>query len=190
MKRSKTGEAISAGRRTPEALEALVAFIEDAHRRGDLGEWRRGIAVRSYIAGERVTAIHRSVDVVRGTVNQWLRWYETMGLEGLRTWKQPGAARRLSDSQREELAAIVEAGPMAAGFTTGVWTGPMVGDVIAMRFGVRYHNQHVPRLLHQLGFSVQRPRKRLARADAEAQAAWLRDRLPDVKKGRGLPAES
>ena len=37
-------------------------------------------------------------------------------------------------------------------------------------------------LLHQLGFSVQRPRKRLARADAEAQAQWLREKLPAIKK--------
>jgi transposase len=47
---------------------------------------------------------------------------------------------------------------------------------------VRYHNHHVPRLLHQLGFSVQRPRKRLAKADVEAQAYWLRERFPAIKK--------
>ena len=58
----------------------------------------------------------------------------------------------------------------------------MIGDVIERRFGVRYHNQHVPRLLHQLGFSVQRPRKRLARADADAQAQWLREKFPAIKK--------
>ena len=190
MKRSKTGQAISPSRRTPEALAALEAFIDDAHRRGDLGEWRRGVAVRSYIGGDRVATVHRAMNVVRGTVNQWLRWYETMGVEGLRTWKQPGAPARLTDAQRAELAALVEAGPLAAGFTTGMWTGPMVGDLIATRFGVRYHNQHIPRLLHQLGFSVQRPRKRLARADLEAQATWLRERLPSVKKGLRLSEES
>jgi transposase len=37
-----------------------------------------------------------------------------------------------------------------------------------IRIGVRYHNHHIPRLLHQLGLSVQRPRKRLARADQVA----------------------
>ena len=37
--------------------------------------------------------------------------------------------------------------------------------------GVGYHNHHLPRLLHQLGFSVQQPRKPLARADAGK--AWL-----------------
>ena len=58
----------------------------------------------------------------------------------------------------------------------------MIGDVIEQRFGVRYHNHHVPRLLHHLGFSVQRPRKRLANADVEAQAYWLRKRFPAIKK--------
>jgi transposase len=65
---------------------------------------------------------------------------------------------------------------------SGVWTGPMIGDLIESRFGVRYHNHHVPRLLNELGFSVQRPRKRLARADAKKQAVWLRERLPAIKK--------
>ena len=79
---------------------------------------------------------------------------------------------------------MIEAGPQAVGYTSGVWTGPMIGDLIKARFGVSYHNHHVPRLLHHLGFSVQRPRKRLAKADAEAQARWLRERLPAIKKKR------
>jgi hypothetical protein len=58
----------------------------------------------------------------------------------------------------------------------------MIGDWIHRRFGVRYHTHYVPELLHQLGFSVQRPRKRLAKADATAQAYWLRKRFPAIKK--------
>jgi transposase len=58
----------------------------------------------------------------------------------------------------------------------------MIGDMIRKRFGVKYHNHHVPRLLHRLGFSVQRPRKKLAKADAEAQEYWLRTKLPALKK--------
>lgn len=58
----------------------------------------------------------------------------------------------------------------------------MIGDLIEQRFGVRYHNHHVPRMLNQLGFSIQRPRKRLARADLEAQATWLRETFPAIKK--------
>jgi transposase len=124
------------------------------------------------------------LDVTRGAVNRWLQWYEAMGIEGLVTATAPGPAPKLSEAQRNVLADLVEAGPLAAGYPSGVWTGPMVGDLIERRFGVHFHKHNVPRLLHELGFSVQRPRKRLARADAEAQATWLRERLPAIKKKR------
>lgn len=187
MARSKKWEAISPDRRTPAAVRKLREFTSDAKTRGDLETWRRGKAILGYIEQRRVIDIAADLDVTRGSVNRWLQWYEAMGLEGLVTGVPPGAAPRLDDAQRAKLVATIEAGPQAAGYMTGVWTGPMIGDVIERMFGVRYHNHHVPRLLHQLGFSVQRPRKRLARADVEAQATWLRVRLPAIKKKR-VPA--
>jgi len=187
MARSKTGEAISAGRRTPAAMEELEAFLDAAQRAGDLREWRRAKAVADYLGARRVVDIALDLRVTRGSVNRWLQWYEADAAEGLRTQKPPGAAAGLSEQQREQLAAIVEAGPLAAGFKTGMWTGPVIAQLIRDRFGVSYHNHHVPRLLHQLGFSVQRPRKRLAKADKDAQATWLRERLPAIKKSLGLP---
>ncbi len=187
MGRSKTGQAIGAARKTPEELAKLDALFDEAEDRGDLALWKRVRAVRAYIDGVRVVEIAAQVRVARGSVNFWLRWYETCGADGLRTGKPPGGVPRLTPKQVDELTRIVEAGPVEAGFTSGVWTGPMIGRLILDRFGVRYHNHHVPRLLNQLGFSVQRPRKRLARADADAQATWVRDRLPEIKK-KPLPA--
>jgi len=180
--RSKNGEAISAGRRTPTARRRLLEFIEAAEKRGDLDCWRRGRAVLGYLDQQRVIDLAEEAGVTRGSVNRWLQWYEALGIEGLLTGTPPGAAPRLTEAQRRELTTVVEAGPLAAGYQSGVWTGPMIGDLIEQRFGVRYHNHHIPRLLHQLGFSVQRPRKRLARADAQAQEHWLRVRLPAIKK--------
>lgn len=182
MARSKTGEAVSPARRTSAAQKKLRGFIEAADERSDLAAWRRGRAILGYVEGTAVIALAGQLDVTRGAINRWLQWYEADGVDGLVTRKAPGAPHKLSDEQREELVATIEAGPQANGYASGVWTGPMIGDVIERVFGVRYHNHHVPRLLHQLGFSVQRPRKRLARADAEAQAIWLRRRLPAIKK--------
>ena len=67
---------------------------------------------------------------------------------------------------------------------SGMSTGKMIAAVIHAKFGVGFHPQSVPRLLHEMGFSVQRPRKRLSRADPEAQAQWVRERLPALKKTR------
>ena len=187
--RAKPGEAIQAKWLTRHELTKLNALIVKAKKDRDLLTWRRAKAVRDYIRGKAVLAIVEELDVVRASVNQWIRWFDTAGTEALRPRKAPGAAPKLSQQQRIELGNLIDAGPQAAGYSGGIWTGPRLGDLIWRRFGVRYHNHHVPRLLHQLGFSVQRPRKRLARADREAQEVWLKYRLPAIKKTPPAAAE-
>lgn len=182
MARSKTGQAIPAHRRTAGALEELGAFGEGRRVSGDLLAWRRARAILSYAAGERVVAIALHLGVGRATVNDWLRWYAREGAAGLLTAKPGKSVSRLSPTQRDELGRVLDEGPIAAGLETAMWTGKGVAAVIQQRFGVSYHPQSVARLLHEMGFSVQRPRKRLARADAEAQSTWVRERLPAVKK--------
>jgi transposase len=160
----------------------LAVLLETARAAGDLATWRRAKAITDYMQGVRVVELAKQLDVARSAINTWLRAYETRGVEGLKTRKPPGASPRLTPEQHEDLDQALRAGPQAAGFTSGVWTGPLVRQYIFEHFGVGYHNHHLPRLLHKLGFSVQRPRKRLARADAQAQAAWVNERLPAIKK--------
>jgi transposase len=188
--KTKTGHAIRRARRRPAQLKQLDEFIAQAELKNDLGEWRRARAVRAYIDGGRVIQIAADLGVTRGSVNRWLQWYDVDHVDGLRATIAEGPAPKLNEAQQCELADIIECGPIAAGYQSGVWTGPMIGDLIEQRFGVRYHNHHVPRLLHHLGFSVQRPRKRLARADLERQATWLRETLPAIKKKRAGAAVS
>jgi transposase len=190
MGRAKNGQAISSARRNPAELAQLRKLFWEAKKAGDLATWRRTKAVMSYLAKKSVISLAAELDVTRGSINRWLQWFEAMGTDGLRTGKAPGNAPKVNEAQRAELAALIEAGPQAAGFTSGLWTGPMIGDLIRKRFGVTLHNHSVPRMLNQMGFSVQRPRKRLARADAEKQAVWLKVRLPALKKKRRPVADS
>jgi len=189
MGRSRNGEAISAPRRSGVALKKLRSFTDEAERRNDLEEWRRGKAVLGYVEGRTVIGLAAELGVTRGSVNRWLQWYEAAGVDGLVTELPTGRPPRLDEEQLRELSRVIEAGPMAAGYSSGVWTGPMIGNFIEKRFAVRYHNHHIPRLLHQLGFSVQRPRKRLAKADLQKQTVWMRSTFPKIKKKRP-PAEA
>ena len=70
-----------------------------------------------YLNGRRVVDLAVDYDVTRGSVNRWLQWYEAMGVEGLRTEKPPGPRPKLDAAQREELGAVIDAGPLAAGQT-------------------------------------------------------------------------
>jgi hypothetical protein len=58
----------------------------------------------------------------------------------------------------------------------------MVARVIETEFGIEYHPGHVCRLLHELKFSIQRPRRILAKADPEKQNRWRRYTYPNIKK--------
>ncbi len=184
MARSRNGRALKPSRRTKKALKRLRGFSNGAKSRSDLAEWRRARAVIAYIEGKSVINIAAYLEVARTSVNRWLQWYNACGLDGLRTADRPGRPPRLTVAQRAELVTLIEAGPSACGFDAGIWTGPMIGELIRKQYGVKYHHHHIPRMLHSLGFSVQRPRKRLARADAEKQEIWLKKRLPAIKKKR------
>ena len=63
----------------------------------------------------------------------------------------------------------------------------MIGALIAQRFGVRYHNHHVPRLLHELGFSVPRQAAAFFNAGkllAQPHGLGLRIRAGQASAGR------
>lgn len=182
MERTKKGQAIGLERKTPAEMKALRAVLDGAKREKDLETWRRAKAVLGYIGGVSVIELSEKLDVTRGSINRWLQWYDAAGADGLLPSKAPGGIPKLNANQQDELVALIEAGPLACGFASGIWTGPRIGDLIRQRFGVRYHNHHVPWVLHKLGFSVQRPRKRLARADKEQQEVWLKKRFPAIKK--------
>lgn len=190
MKRSKKGQAIRPERRTRAERGRLRTLLNRAKKAGDLKTWRRAKATLGYLRGRSVIDMVEELDVTRGSINRWLQWFDAEGTDGLRPRKAAGPALRLAPDQLAELTAAIDAGPQAAGYTTGMWTGPMIGDWIRRMYGVKYHNHHIPRLLHKLGFSLQRPRKRLCRADKERQEYWLRKKFPAIKKSRGLPWRS
>lgn len=117
------------------------------------------------------------------TVKRWVATYRAEGMWVLIS-KGPyqGRPSRLSDEQMKELSDIIEAGPEVSGLDTGVWTSPIIADLVRRRFGIKYHPSQIRRILHKLGFSIQYPKQRLSLADKALQAIWIRKELPAIKK--------
>jgi transposase len=65
---------------------------------------------------------------------------------------------------------------------TGVWTSPIIVDLVKLRFRIAYSPSQIRRVLHELGFSLQYPRQELSKADKKRQATWLKEELPEKKK--------
>jgi len=114
-----------------------------------------------------------------------MRWRDQRIREGEGVYEvhtSPGRPPRLDARQKERLTTILLKGALAQGYRTDLWTTARIAEVIARRFGVGYHRDHIGRLLHGLGFSCQKPERRaLARDDAEIER-WKREEWPRIKK--------
>ncbi len=117
------------------------------------------------------------------TVKDWNRSYRKTGLRSLKPkTKTRGRKKKLGSHERLLLTKAIERGPRACGINGSVWTSPIVADYIMKRWGVKYHPGHVRKLLHELGFSVQFPREKLALASKKAQETWMNETYPEIKK--------
>lgn len=129
-------------------------------------------------------AIARMLQVDRTSVYAWVKNWNECREEGLKEGHRCGRPPWLDENQKERLYDIVESGPVAHGLNTGVWTSPIVAQIIADEFGVAYHQGHVRKLLKNLGFSVQRPCASLVQAQRRTKNKWVRYTYPNLKKKR------
>jgi transposase len=150
-------------------------------------DWREERRKRAWALkqqGWRQKDIAAALGVSAGAVSQWLkRAREAGGVAALARRPPPGMTPRLSQEQRTQIPALLARGAAAHGFRGDVWTAQRVAKVIRRTFGVRYHRDHVSRLLRQLGWSRQQPAERATQRDAEAIQQWYEQRWPALKKG-------
>jgi transposase len=156
-------------------------------------DWREGRRRRAWElkeAGWKQRDIAAALGVTEGAVSQWLSRARAQGVEdGLRRHPAPGPTPKLTPGQLAQLPAILARGAEASGFRGQVWTCPRVREVIRRTFGVTYDPSHIGRLLHRLGYSVQRPIERATQRSDEAVRVWWEQRWPALKKKRPTKAE-
>ena len=164
-----------------EALE-LKVLRREAERDGAYRVARRIHAV--LLSHQRHTSgqIATLLEAPRSRVSLWLSQYEGRGWEALLEGHRSGRPKELTAAQLSHLDGLLDSGPTAYGFSCGVWTSPMITRVIEEEFAVHYHPGHVRKVLKALGFSVQRPRRLLAKGDPVAQDRWQRYTYPRLKK--------
>src|SRR5436305_7551814 len=168
----------------PSTYQRLVRLSKEAEKDGAYRVAKRLRAVLLNAEGYTSGELAELLQSPRSKVSEWLQRYQTDGIDGLLEGYRSGRPSELSEKQQQQLGDILDSGPVAYGLDSGIWTSPMIAWVIEEEFGVQYHPGHVRKLLHRLGFSVQRPRRVLARANADQQDRWQRYTYPSLKKKR------
>jgi transposase len=148
-------------------------------------DWREGRRLRAWELhrlGWKHNKIAAALGVTPGAVSQWMARGREGDREALRTRKSPGAPLRLTLKQRARLPALLSKGAQAWGFRGDIWTRKRVATLIKRVFGVKYHPDHVGRLLRAIGWSVQKPSLRATERDEAAIAHWREHKWPAIKK--------
>ncbi len=109
--------------------------------------------------------LHKS----RAWAYKWYKRYNEEGLEGLRDKPRSGRPSFMDEENIMKIRTELSAS------NTG-WSTKEVMDHIEKKTGIKYHEDHIRRLLHQWGFSLKAPEKRFVKRASDKE-------IKDFKKG-------
>lgn len=166
------GRAFVVAWREDDSEEALRAAYR-AEQRADVRQ--RLHALWLLRSGERkLGEVAAVLGVDYRSVQRWVAWYRTGGLEEVRHHHAGGYGQtpRLTAEQQEQLATAVETGRFRNAVAIRAW--------VAETFGVRYTEGGMYSLLERLRCKPKVPRPLHEKANLKEQEAWKRGGLrPD-----------
>jgi transposase len=142
-------------------------------------ERRRRRAVALVEQGEPRSTVAHILGVHPKTLARWLRCARQP--DGLKARPQLGPRPSLSDAQLRELEAELLQGAKDHGWPNELWTAARVTRVIERHFGLRYHPEHVRKILkRRLGWTSQKPRRKARERNDKEVERWLADDFPRI----------
>jgi len=143
---------------------------------------RRQAAIKELRQGASQAEVARKFKVSRNAVSKWRKAFEQEGKNSFKPKYSPGRPQRLNSEQKRRLKKMMLRGPQAHGWKTDLWTTARIASLIQREFGVSYHRDHVGRIIHQLGFSWQKPQRKAAQRNEAEIRRWLAQEWPRIKK--------
>jgi transposase len=148
----------------------------------DLLSDRRRRALALLKSGLSLNEVARRIQCVASSVMRWRNAWRRWGAGALKVRSSPGRPQKLKVAHQRRLLRLLLKGPLAQGYSTNVWTTARIAEVIRCEFRVSYHQDHIGRLMHNLNWSHQKPKKRALERNEAAIEHWKRKDWPRVKK--------
>jgi transposase len=153
-------------------------------RPGSQSEWekRRLIAANMFEQNLAPAVVAVSLEVDDQTVRRWRRQFNSGGRDGLLAHKHKGRPPRMNLDQKQRLKQLLLKTPAECGFAKHLWTQQLIADLIQREFAISYHHDHVGVILHDLGFTHQKPTRRAKERDETRIEAWRTEVWPEILK--------
>jgi len=162
-------------------------YREDVERQlktvRQLGRWRQvqyRLSILAVMDGQSFAEVALVLHVHEKTVAAWVHVFCCDGIKGAPRQKPTGRPPKLTPTQQEALARLIDDGPVQAGFSGACWRSPMIQQMIDERFGVFYSVFYSAQLLRNLGFSDQKAAFVSDHLDVGKRHAWCTTTWPQM----------
>ena len=145
-----------------------------ARREPDRAAAARMFAIANAMEGMTRAEAARLAGMERQALRDAVVRYNAGGLAGLHDRPRPGSKPRLDEARRAALRQLVLDGPEVEATGVSAWTLAELCHEVEARWGVRYHEGHMPKLARALGLSRQKARPSHPEADPAAREAFAK----------------
>jgi transposase len=145
-------------------------------------QWQRMQGVELVKAGYHVNDVAKLFSVSSRAVFQWLAAFSKSGHAGLVAKEGAGRPPKLNAVQMQWIATTVRDNtPDQLGLDFGLWTLPLIGDLIERQYNMKLSLPTLGKIMAQLGFTPQRPLRRAYEQDAALVQQWVDQDLPELE---------
>jgi transposase len=156
----------------PDA-ETFIAAIQDELSRTREGRYFHRLAVVLYVLrGASAYEASRAFGFSSRAIEYWIKRLASNGLSGLWDGKHPGRPSRLSASQMQRVRKELRRAPRDIGYGQNLWDGVLLSHHLEKNYSVSLSVRQCQRLFHQMGFSLQRPRREAIEASPSQQKTF------------------
>jgi transposase len=133
-------------------------------------------------AGQSKTVISQNLGCSPATVDNVRAAYRRDGVAGLKPASPPGRTSRATPEYRAAIRAAVATRPQDLGYGFSVWSVNRLRQHLKQQTGIELSEDQFRRILHQEGFSVQRPKHTMEGKRDEAEHDRAKAELRGLKK--------
>ncbi len=146
--------------------ETFISAIQDEISRTQEGRYFHRLHVVLHVLhGASTYKTARFYGHSPRTIQYWVRRLLSHGLAGLWEKNRPGRPSQLPYFNQQKLRNEIRSSPRELGYDQSLWDGLLLSCHLKEHYAIFLGVRQCQRLFHQLGFTLQRPRRQAHEAD-------------------------
>jgi transposase len=150
----------------------------------DATVFRNATVILMSAVGRSKFSIAHDLGCSPATVDNIRKHYRERGVAGLRPRKPPGRPSAATPEYRAALRETVNTPPQTLGYGFSVWSVARLNEHLKRQTKISFSADQLRRILHQEGFSFQRPKHTMKGKRDEAAFTQAQKELKALKKKR------